>query len=330
MALRAVRLRNLFLLMAIFASIVAAGCWENRRNMQRVLDDGYGTIVEITGAQYQRLAPLAIEGWRPRFVEQSLSVNLKWDGKDGKRHEYKNVPVTDGFAQTIVSGDQIRLAILPAKVLDDELAVPVINADAAARFASLQDWTRYSAYVAIAAWLGFAATTIWLARGKREAGPGVVSTRQLGGEVPVRRTLFGITGLLVGAILTFQAWSVQDVASEAGGIETTAEITAASTLSSGGHVVQLSWKDPQGGVHHFGPVRVSEGFWNRVTRNGELAVHQTRIRYRGEGADATPVIVDDRPAMSWQSKIALGSGLILMAIGAGSLLSAARFARRRR
>lgn len=328
MKLRAARLRNLFLLIALFASLVALGSWDNRRNMQHVLEDGYRAVVQITGAQYQRLSPIAIEGWRPRFVEQGLTVNLKWDGKDGKPHEYRNVPVTDAFAATIVSGNQIRLAVLPAKVLDDELAVPVINADGPARFASLQEWLRGSLYIAFASWLAFVAMSIWI--GQEAAGTSGAPGRRI--DFPVRRLLLGIGALLVGAILTVQAWLVGDSTSGgSNGFETVAEITAAATPSSGPeagkHVVQLSWKDARGGVHHFGPVRVSDDYWNKITQNGQLTVHQARVRAEGEGVDARPVIVEDVSKPGWQSKAVLAVGVALMLLGAGLLLSAARTVR---
>ena len=35
------RLRNLLVLIAIFASLVALGCWDNRLQMARVIDQGY-------------------------------------------------------------------------------------------------------------------------------------------------------------------------------------------------------------------------------------------------------------------------------------------------
>lgn len=335
MSVRAFRLRNLMLLVAIFASLVAAGCWDSRRNMQHVLDDGYSTIVEITGAQLQRLAPFAFDGWRPRFVEQRLSVNVKWTGKDGKSHQFNKVPVTEQFASTIVDGDQVKLAIVPAKVLDDEQAVPVINADAAARFASLQEWILASAYLAGAAWIGFAVFTVWLARARSTAVASTSPSAVLM-AFPPGLTLLGVTALLVGAILVFHAWSLEGEGSVGAteGIETTAEITSATALGGAGggadtHVVQLSWKDTRGGVHHFGPVHVSDKFWNKITRNGELTVHDARIRYIGEGIDARPALVDDTPEMSWKVEFAQAGGIVLMVIGAASLFSALRYARRR-
>ena len=329
MSLRAARLRNLLLLLAIFATIVAAGCWDNRRNMQRVLEEGYPVLLEITGAQHQRLAPFALDGWRPRFVEQDLSVDVKWQGRDGQQHVFRKVPVTDAFASTIVEGEQIRLAVLPAKVLDDPHAVPVINADAVARLASLQEWIGSSTLVAVAAWLGFGVASLWLARTTLTAGANRTAI-----AFPLRRTLFGFVALLLGVALAFRAWSVEEAASAmAGVIETTAEIISARTVPAGSggherHVVQLSWTDAKGRVRHAGPIRVSDDFWDRITRNGDLVVRHTPIRYSDEGMQARPVLVDDPPMRSWKVDVALGIGIVLMVLGAACLFSAARVVRR--
>jgi len=329
MSMRAARVRNLLLLIAIFATIVAAGCWDDRRTLQRVLDDGYSTVVEITGAQNQRLAPFAFDGWRPRFVEQGLSVNLKWNGKDGKPHTFEKVPVTDDFAHTIIEGDQVRLAVVPAKVMDDPHAVPVITADASARLHSLQEWTRTSAFVAAAAWIGFGLSAFWIGRG----GTGVAAS-QVTAAFPLRRVLFGFVALILGAVLTLRVWSIEDMAPDtAGGTETTAEIASALSVPAAGggmtHAVRLSWKDAQGGVHHVGPVPVSERYWATITRNGELTVHQARIRYQEGVRGMRPVLVDDPPQRPWQVEVALGVGLVLVALGAASLFSAARQLRQR-
>ncbi len=331
MTLRAQRLRNLLGLIAFFASIVFAGCWDSRRTLQHVLDDGYPAIVQITGAQFTRLAPVAFEGWRPRFLEQSVSVDLKWEGKDGKPHEFNKVPLSEAFAATIITGEQVRLAILPAKALDDPYAVPVINADAAARYASLQNWIELSAYIAAVGWLGVVGFTFWLMRKPASPAAGPASPSAIVAAFPPRRTLLGATALLVGALVTFRAWSVEGP-SAGEGIETTAEITTAALVTgpngSGTHIVQVSWKDTRGAVHHYGPIRISEAFWNKITRGGALAVHETRIRYRGEEAEARPILVEDRPDQSWEAELGLAAGLGLIAFGAVCLLTAARTARR--
>ena len=327
MSLRAARVRNLLLLIAIFATLVVAGCWDNRRTLQHVLDDGYSTVVEITGAQNQRLAPFAFDGWRPRFVEQGLSVNVKWNGKDGKPHTFEKVPVTDDFAHTIVEGDQVRLAVLPAKVMDDPHAVPAITADAGARLRSLQEWTRTSAFVAAAAWIGFGLSAFWIGRG------GTGAAGQVTAAFPLRRVLFGFVALILGAVLTLRVWSIEDMAPDTtGGTETTAEIASAVTVPAAGggttHALRLSWKDAQGGVHHVGPVPVSERYWAAITRNGELTVHQARIRHQDGGRGMRPVLVDDPPERPWQIEVALVVGLVLAVMGAASLFSAARQLRR--
>ena len=317
--------RNLLLLIALLATLVVLGCWDNRAAMQRVLDHGYATTAQLTGAQFQRTMPLAADGWRPRFVEQDLSVDLTWQGKDGKAHEHKKVPVTDGFAHTIVSGDQVRLVTLPVKVLDDDTAVPVITADTTARLASLQSWLSIAGYIALAAWAGFAAATLF---GRRRTAGIAAAAKPV--DIPPRRTLLGLVLLLVGGFMAFQAWSegsANDPIS-VGGKDIVAEITDASPTPS--HAVRLSWKDGQGGVHHFGPIPVSDAFWNKITQNGQLTVHQTPIRVRDDDPAARPVLVEDAPEQRWQVRFAMIAGLLMLVVGAGCLFSAARTVSRQR
>ena len=88
--------------------------------------------------------------------------------------------------------------------------------------------------------------------------------------------------------------------------------------------MQLGWKDGQGGVHHFGPLPISEAFWNKITSDGKLTVHETRARVRLDDAMGRPEIVDDAPGERLQTKAVLGGGIALLLLGAGCLLSAAR------
>lgn len=316
--------RNLLLLIAVLATLVVLGCWDNRAAMQRVLDQGYATTAQLTGAQFQRTMPFAADGWRPRFVEQDLSVDLTWQGKDGKAHEHKKVPVTERFARTIVSGDQVRLVTLPVKVLDDDTAVPVITADTTARLASLQEWLSIAGYIALAAWAGFAAATLF---GRKQTAGISATAKPI--NVPPRRTLLGLVLLLVGGFIAFQAWS-EGRANDpiaVGGKDIVAEITDAVPAPS--RAVRLSWKDGQGSVHHFGPTPVSEAFWNRITRNGQLTVRQTPIRVRDDDPAARPVLVEDAPEQQWPVQLAMIVGLGMLVVGAGCLFSAARTVSRR-
>lgn len=320
--------RKLLLLIALLATMVVLGCWDNRRQMQRVLDEGYATVAQLTAAQYQRKMPIAADGWRPRFVEQDLSVDLRWQGKDGKAHEHRKVPVSESFARGIVSGEQVRLVTVAVKVLDEETAVPVITADASARLASLQAWLTSAGYAALAAWAGFAALTMF--QGRR--GPSSVRPAL---QLPPRRTLAGLAALVAGGFLGFGAWSEgrSGDAVTLGGSEVTAEILNATAVPAkdGGkaaYTVQLAWKDGQNAVHHFGPMAVSQAFWSKITRNGELAVRQTPIRYRADDPQPRPLIVEDAPEQQAWTQAAMAGGLGLLVIGLALLFSSMRSLRK--
>ena len=113
--------------------------------------------------------------------------------------------------------------------------------------------------------------------------------------LPPRRTFIGLGVLVVGGFLAFSAWSsgrtVDAVA--LGGEQITADILQA-TETKGGHAIRIGWSDGTG-VHHYGPIPIGEAFWNKITQNGQLTVHQTAIRYRGDDPAARPLIVDDAP-----------------------------------
>ena len=314
--------RNLLLLIALLATLVVLGCWDNRRQMQRVLDEGYATTAQLTGAQFQRKMPLAADGWRPRFVEQELSVDLTWQGRDGKAHNFHKVPVSESFERSVVNGEQIRLVAVPVKVLDDDSAVPVITSDASARLASLQSWLAASGYAALAAWAGFAALA--MLQGRRRRTITAAPPRPL----PPRRAFYGLALLVAGGFLAFNAWSTgrSSDAVALGGEQITADILDA-TQTKGGPAVRLGWKDATG-VHHYGPMPVSEAFWSRITQNGQLTVHQTAIRYRGDDPSARPLIVDDAPEAQWSTRIAMGAGLLLVILGVALVASGLRVQRK--
>ena len=265
----------------------------------------------------------------------SATVSVRttsWKGKDGKAYEHKKVPVTEGFARTIVSGDQVRLVPVPAKLLDDDDAVPVITTDATARLASLQTWLSMSGYIALAAWVGFAAASLF---GARPTAGGSTAAKPI--EVPPRRTLVGLVLVLVGGFMAFQAWSEgrSNDPIAIGGKDVVADIADATAIAgkdgaAPSYVVRLSWRDGQGSVHHFGPTRVSESFWKKVTQNGQLAVHQTPIRVRDDDPMARPVLVEDAPEEHWLARVAMIGGMGLLVVGAGCLFSAARAVSRQR
>lgn len=327
-------LPRLCLLVAILATAVVLGCWDNRRVMEQVMAQGYETAAQVTGAQFQRKMPFALDGLKPRFVEQDISVDLTWKAKDGKTREYRKVPVSEGFARNIVSGDQVKLIALPAKVTDRETDVPVILADGAQRLASLQTWIETAGYIALATWAAYAALTLFGARrGSRR--PGQVPRPPV--DVPPRRTMLGLGFVLIGGFLAFHSWSDQQSheAMKTAGTEVMAQILAVNdmprkTRDKPSHAVRLSWRDGQGSVHHYGPTHISERFYKEITRDGQLTVKQIAIRYRPDDLQARPMIVADAPEQSWQAQFGVTGALLILLIGMGCLFSAARYVQRRR
>ncbi len=91
----------------------------------------------------------------------------------------------------------------------------------------------------------------------------------------------------------------------------------------------LAWKDAQGAVRHFGPVRISEAFFRQIARDGELVVHQTELRTHDDDPRKPPTIVDDIPEPGWFGRIGLAAGVLLAVFGLGLLFSALRSVGRR-
>jgi hypothetical protein len=320
------RLRNLLAIVAVLASLVALGCWDNREEMARVLDKGYAANAQILGAQFQRAAPFAIDGWRPRFVEQALSVDLQWQGQDGKTHVFHKVPVSERYQRSIVNGEQVKLIPVPVKALDDDTSVPVLTLDAAARLESLKSWLEVSGYIALVGWFGVVLMTLWHRRAPARAASDLRAAGQPV-EIPGQRLLIGLVAFGVGAFLTYNAVVIGAPADDDRAIDVTAQITSATGPP---YAVQLGWRDGQGGVHHFGSLPISETFWNKITRDGKLDIHETRARLRPDDPMLRPEILDDRPGARWQTQAVMAGGIVLLLVGAGCLLSAARTMRRGR
>ena len=319
------RLRNLLVLIAIFASLVALGCWDNRLQMARVIDQGYAVNAQITGAQFQRSAPFAIDGWRPRFVEQAVSVDLQWQGQDGKVHIHRKVPVSERFQRSIVDGEQVKLISVPVKALDDDTSVPVLTLDAAERLESLKSWLATSGYIALAGWLVVVAMTIWQRRTPTPVTSVPAALRQQV-EIPGQRLLIGFAAFAVGAFLTYNAVALSEPAGD--GVKSADVVAQITAVAGPPYTVQLGWRDGQGGVHHFGPLAISEAFWSKITRDGKLVVQETKARVHLDDTMARPEILEDAPGTRWQTKAVLAGGIVLLLVGAGCLLSAARKMRR--
>ena len=335
MRLGGTALPRLCLLVAILATLTVLGCWDNKRTMEQVLARGYETAAQVVGAQYQRKLPFALDGYKPRFVEQDISLDLTWKGRDGKNREFRKVPVSEAFARNIVSGDQVKLVALPAKVTDGETDVPVILADAQQRLVSLQTWIETSGYVALATWAAYAGLTLFGAGRARLRRPGQVARPPV--DVPPRRTMLGLGLVLIGGFMAFHAWSEQQSfeAMKSGGTEVMADILSVNEMprKSGdkpSYSVRLAWKDGRGSVHHYGPTHISERFYGEIAKNGQLLVKQTAIRFREDDLQARPLIVADAPEQSWQAQFGVTAGLVVLLVGLGCLFSAARYISRQK
>ena len=67
-----------------------------------------------------------------------------------------------------------------------------------------------------------------------------------------------------------------------------------------------------------------------ITKNGQLAVKQTTIRFREDDLQTRPLIVADAPEQSWRSRFGVTGGVGLLLVGLGCLFSAAQYIRRQR
>jgi hypothetical protein len=212
-------------------------------------------------------------------------------------------------------------------VLDDEQAVPVLTIDAAARLESLNEWLMTSGYFALVAWVVIAALTILQWRRARAPQPvrREVGTRLPPAEFPIQRLMIGLVAFAVGAFLIYSAQALSDPAKDgAKSVETTAEI---NSVSGPPYAVQLGWKDGQGGVHHYGPLHISEAYWKKITQDGKLTVHETKVRFHADDSMAQPIILDDAPGTRWETRAVLAGGIALLLVGASCLLWAARVMR---
>ena len=293
--------------------------------MQRVLDQGYATTAQITGAQFQRTMPFAADGWRPRFVEQDLSVDLSWQGKDGKAHELPEGAGDRGLrTHSIVSGDQVRLVTLPVKVLDDDTAVPVITADTTA--ARLPRCKAGSASRATSPSRPGRASLRRRLFGRRQAA-GISAAAAKPIDIPPRRTLLGLVparGRRVPGVPGVVGGPRRTTAL-VGGKDIVAEITVPRRPPS--HAVRLRGRTGRAASIISGRPAISEAFWNKITQNGQLSVRQTPIRVRDDDPAARPVMVDDAPESTGRSdgcRLARRGPRCMLVVGAGCLLSAAR------
>jgi hypothetical protein len=137
--------------MIIVAASLFLGISWNQNAIQRVLHDGYDSTARITSAQETGLRfPFVLEGWWPRFVDEALSINLKWTGRDGAERSRSGIAVSNAYAARIMDGNAVKLIEVPVRVIDDKSSLPVIIEDASDRLRHIQFLKKF-ALIALAA-----------------------------------------------------------------------------------------------------------------------------------------------------------------------------------
>jgi hypothetical protein len=100
--------------------------------------------------------PLTFDGLRPRFVDETYSLDLTWRGRDGIARARQKVPVSHEFMASLMVGDKVRLVPVPIKAVGEEGAVPTIAPDATARLDHLSGFATWAGYATAVAILIFA------------------------------------------------------------------------------------------------------------------------------------------------------------------------------
>jgi len=71
-------LRGFLALLLVVAVFAAMGLYWNRTAFEQVLQDGYDTMGKIvSGEVASRRFPFAFDGWWPRFVDETLLIELR-------------------------------------------------------------------------------------------------------------------------------------------------------------------------------------------------------------------------------------------------------------
>lgn len=345
MTIGGVSIRGWFLLLAAIGTVVVVGVLDNLQTAGRVLTSGYETTASITGGQFSpRKLPFSFDQMRPRYLDQDVSLNLKWKGKDGFERSAEHVPITKKFRESVAVGERIRVGLVAANVIDEEGAIPVVLADASDRQNSLNEQLRFGGTAALVGYIGAALASIWnwfgLARGAGRQNT-VQSTLlrsvrpQI--DVPFRSGMFAVLGISFGTFTAWSAWGDKTAYDQMmnNGREALAELTnVTADLERDGNRTSYSayfkWKDSSGQERSIGPTNISEAFWRQVTRNGVLAVRDVKIRYDENDSSVRPVIVADVVERQRQYLSGLLFGPIFLLIGLCCAVYAWRDVRRQR
>lgn len=248
-------LRGLLALLLAVSVFGTLGLYWNQSAFEHVLHDGYDTKGKIISAEVTaRRFPFVFDGWWPRFVDETLSIELRWTGRDGVDRTRRGVAVSDVFAARITSGAQVKLLEIPVRVIDDSSSLPVVIEDADDHLRHLRSFFDLVFKAGLFLALALASVVAWqklwqLNRGRTQANAGPRQSRPL----PVRLTLIMALMLGFGAFMLVGSYFSQRDAREmlANGKETVADITRAfSEVKKPGeapsYLIELAWTDKMG------------------------------------------------------------------------------------
>jgi hypothetical protein len=211
-------LRGILALLLAVAVAGTLGLYWNQSAFKQVLRDGYDTRGQIISAEVTaHRFPFVFDGWWPRFVDESLSIELRWTGRDGVERTRRGVAVSDAFAARITSGTQVKLIEIPVRVIDDDSSLPAVIDDVSDHLRHLQFGLEFafmaSLFLAAALAIVVAWQQLWqLNRRRTQADAGPRQWRPW----PVRLTMMTVFMLGFGAFMIVNTFSRKDAGVKVG------------------------------------------------------------------------------------------------------------------
>lgn len=325
-------MRLYLLVFIIVGGLIMLGLASTERAIEDVLRDGYSTTAQVVSAETTgRRFPIVFDGWRPRWVDESLSVELKWMGRDGAERGHSGVPVSDAFAAKILSGDKVKLVEVAVRVIDDDSSLPIIEEDVKDRLRHIHGFSDVARSGVILFSLAFVALVAWerLFASRARSAPLAEASRPER-PFPFVLTVLTMFSLVLGGSMASSSWSDRRDFQETNerGESVIAKITRAHAEvaragESPSYLVDLAWRDSSGQERVFGPTHVSANFWRWITTNGALTTDQTEIRYLARDPASRPIIVADAAEREFQDAFGVdaGVGFVVLGLIFGGLLA---------
>lgn len=301
--------------------LIVLGLYWKQAAIERVMRDGYSTAGRITSGEItSRKFPIVFDAGWPRFVDENISVGLRWTGRDGIERTRRGIAVSSALAARITQGDQVKLLTVPIRVVDDDSSHPVLIEDVSDRLRNIGFMSKFAQagatlfVLALAAVIGLQK---WSARNGGPNNPGIGLS-----AFPVRLALITLVTLPLGAYMLVDSYLQQNAAQEMleHGDEVIADLTRAfSEVRKPGeapsYLVTLAWTDKNGQRRLYGPTHISAAFWQKITRNNVQTVSQTKIRYLDGRPGTRPIVVDDAAERQFQDNVGVKSGAGFLALG---------------